>query len=68
MSSAQVDEPRLADVRRDELARRLDRGQEERKVARRRRPEAELVAEDMAAGTGVSDLRTRNEDPDPRTG
>ena len=52
MGCLQVNETRFADVGRDELGRRLDRGQEQREVTGRGGPQAELVVEDVPADRG----------------
>ena len=46
---SQIDQARFPDVGRDELGRRLDRGQEQREVTGRGGPETELVVEDVPA-------------------
>ena len=51
---SQVDQTRFPDIRRDELGRRLDGGEEQGQIASRGGTEAELVSEDMAVGRGES--------------
>ena len=49
---SQIDQASLPHVGRDELGRRLDRGQEQREVTGRGGPQAELVVEDVPADRG----------------